>query len=105
MLAAYGHALALFDEVLPVDGELRAECGLRLRFESTGGIPLDKIAIDSLAIYLDGSEDIPGELYRQLIGETVAVYARPANAVSARPIVHDPPGGPCPPTRRESRPS
>jgi tRNA 5-methylaminomethyl-2-thiouridine biosynthesis bifunctional protein len=28
VLAAYGHALALFDEVLPVDGELRAECGL-----------------------------------------------------------------------------
>ena len=26
--AVYGHALALFDEVLPVDGELRAECGL-----------------------------------------------------------------------------
>lgn len=28
VLAAYGHALALLDEVLPVDGELRAECGL-----------------------------------------------------------------------------
>lgn len=26
--AAYGHALALLDEVLPADGELRAECGL-----------------------------------------------------------------------------
>jgi tRNA 5-methylaminomethyl-2-thiouridine biosynthesis bifunctional protein len=28
VLAAYGHALALFDEVLPVDGVTRAECGL-----------------------------------------------------------------------------
>jgi tRNA 5-methylaminomethyl-2-thiouridine biosynthesis bifunctional protein len=28
VLAAYGHALALFDEVLPVDGALRSECGL-----------------------------------------------------------------------------
>lgn len=28
VLASYGHALALFDEALPVDGELRAECGL-----------------------------------------------------------------------------
>ena len=26
--AAYGHALTLLDEVLPADGELRAECGL-----------------------------------------------------------------------------
>jgi len=28
VLAAYGHALALCDEVLPVDGVVRAECGL-----------------------------------------------------------------------------
>lgn len=28
VLAAYGHALALLDEVLPVDGVYRAECGL-----------------------------------------------------------------------------
>lgn len=28
VLAAYGHALGLLDEVLPVDGENRAECGL-----------------------------------------------------------------------------
>lgn len=28
VLAAYGHALALLDEVVPVDGAVRAECGL-----------------------------------------------------------------------------
>lgn len=28
VLAAYGHALGLYDEVLPVDGVTRAECGL-----------------------------------------------------------------------------
>jgi tRNA 5-methylaminomethyl-2-thiouridine biosynthesis bifunctional protein len=28
VLAAYGHALALFDEAVPVDGVTRAECGL-----------------------------------------------------------------------------
>lgn len=28
VLASYGHALALLDESLPADGELRAECGL-----------------------------------------------------------------------------
>ena len=28
VLASYGHALALLDESLPTDGELRAECGL-----------------------------------------------------------------------------
>ncbi len=28
VLASYGHALSLFDGVLPVDGDLRSECGL-----------------------------------------------------------------------------
>ncbi|MBW8783930.1 MAG: type VI secretion system baseplate subunit TssF [Novosphingobium sp.] len=66
--------------------DVRAECGLRLRFEATGAIPLDKLTIDSLPLYLDGSEAVPGELYRQIIGETVAVLARPAASASARPV-------------------
>lgn len=67
--------------------DVRAECGLRLRFEATGQIPLDKLQIDELPIYLDGSEAVPGELYRQFIGETVAVLARPAASASARPVI------------------
>jgi type VI secretion system protein ImpG len=65
---------------------VRAEAGIRLRFEATGGIPIDKIAIDELALYLDGSEAVPGELYRQIIGETLAVMHRPAVSASARPV-------------------
>lgn len=64
---------------------VRAEAGLRLRFESVGGIPLDSIRVDSLPLYLDGSEAVPGELYRQFIGETLAVLNRPANSASAEP--------------------
>lgn len=64
-----------------------AEAGLRLRFEGTGGIPLEKLKIDGLPIYLDGSESVPGELYRQIIGETVRVLARPAKSASATPVV------------------
>ncbi len=67
-------------------GNTRAECGIRLRFEATGGIPLNKIEVDELDIYLDGSEDVPGELYRQIIGETAAVLARPVGSASA-PLV------------------
>lgn len=64
-----------------------AEAGLRLRFEGTGGIALEKLKIDRLPIYLDGSESVPGELYRQLIGETVRVLAKPAVSASATPVV------------------
>lgn len=55
---------------------VRAEAGLRLRFEATGGMELAKVKADALPIYLHGSEAVPGELYRQIIGETVAVLAR-----------------------------
>ena len=72
-------------------GNVRAECGIRLRFEGTGGMSLDKLKIDRLPIYLDGSEAVPGELYRQLIGETVAVLARPAASASAKPVTLAPP--------------
>jgi type VI secretion system protein ImpG len=59
----------------------RPEAGLRLRFEATGGVPLNKINPAEMSIYLDGSEAVPGELYRQIIGETLAVVARdPASA-------------------------
>lgn len=65
---------------------VRAEAGLRLRFEGVGNIALEKLSIDELPIYLDGSETIPGELYRQMIGETVAVLAKPVASASAKPV-------------------
>lgn len=68
------------------DAGARAEAGLRLRFESMGNVPLEKLSITDLPLYLDGSETIPGELYRQIIGETVAVLAKPATSVSAKPV-------------------
>jgi type VI secretion system protein ImpG len=59
-----------------------AEAGLRLRFTAVGGVSLAKVAPPSLPIYLDGSEVIPGELYRQLVGDAVATVARPANSTA-----------------------
>ncbi|RYD61601.1 MAG: type VI secretion system baseplate subunit TssF, partial [Sphingomonadales bacterium] len=54
---------------------MRAEAGLRLRFAATAGASLKSIRPTDLPIYLDGSEAVPGELYRQLAGETLAVVA------------------------------
>jgi type VI secretion system protein ImpG len=55
---------------------VRAEAGVRLRFEAVGGMPLSSIKPDQLHVYLDGTEAVPGELYRQMVGETIAVVAR-----------------------------
>lgn len=63
---------------------VRAEAGLRIRLSPPQGISLDKVAADELPIYIDGSEAIPGEIYRQVIGETIGVLARdPSSAGDA----------------------
>ncbi|MEG3088568.1 type VI secretion system baseplate subunit TssF [Sphingomonas sp. PB4P5] len=61
---------------------VRAEAGLRLRFEATAGVDLPKVLPASLPIYLAGSEAVPGEMYRQIAGETLAVIARSADAAA-----------------------
>lgn len=45
VLASYGHALALLDETLPIDGITRAECGeLQLAFSAEETKRIDKLA-------------------------------------------------------------
>ena len=45
VLASYGHALALLDEKLPVDGVARAECGeLQLAFSADEEKRIDKLS-------------------------------------------------------------
>ncbi len=55
---------------------IRADAGLRLVIEATGPAKLSEIPIANLPLFLAGGEDVPGELYRQLLGEAVAVVAR-----------------------------
>ena len=62
--------------------DVRAEAGLRLRFEATGGAALPQVLPDTLPLYLAGSEAVPAELYRQIVGETVATIARSADAAA-----------------------
>jgi type VI secretion system protein ImpG len=66
---------------------VRAEAALRIRFRSVGGAPLSSLAIDDLPVYLGGSENIPGELYRQILGETVAVVAQSAPASAEHTVI------------------
>jgi type VI secretion system protein ImpG len=67
-----------------------AEAGLRLRFEGTGGVALAQLAPATLPLYLAGSESVPGELYRQIAGETLAVIARRPDSADATAAVHLP---------------
>lgn len=70
---------------------LEAEAGLRLRFTAAPGVALSQVLAESLPLYLAGTEGIPFELYRQFIGDTLAVVARAPDAVSAGWIELPPP--------------
>ena len=75
--------------------DVRAEAGLRIRFEATGGADLPKVLPQNLPIYLAGAEAVPGELYRQLIGENLAVLARSSEAAASAPWIRLPQPGQC----------
>jgi type VI secretion system protein ImpG len=65
---------------------VRAEAGLRVRFAATGAVPLKAITPGPIALYLSGSGRVPGELYRQLLGDAVAVVGQPAGASAFVPL-------------------
>lgn len=71
---------------------VRANAALSLRLEATGGLDLTQVEADHLDIYLQGSEAVPNELYRQIIGDAVAVIARPLDSDDDRAVVLPLPG-------------
>ncbi|HEX7791438.1 MAG TPA: type VI secretion system baseplate subunit TssF, partial [Afipia sp.] len=58
-----------------VDVGAPAEAGIRVRLRTTSGAKLGALALATLPLYLDGEGAVPGELYRQLIADAVAVVA------------------------------
>jgi type VI secretion system protein ImpG len=61
--------------------ECGAQAGLRLRFAGAGA-KLSQLGLDDLPLYLDG-EKIAGELYRQILGDAVAVVGGRPGAATA----------------------
>lgn len=59
---------------------VRAQAALTIRIEPQDGLDLSLISCDELEVFLDGGDGVPNELYRQLIGEAIAVVARPLDS-------------------------
>lgn len=57
--------------------EVKALAGLKFRLTAVGGAILSQHTPDSLPLFITGSEAVPGELYRQLLGDAVAVVVVP----------------------------
>ena len=60
-----------------------ARAGLRLRLACTAGLTFDKIALDCLPVFLQGSGELTMALYEQLLGNRVAMVVCPAGATPA----------------------
>ncbi len=56
-----------------------AKAGIRLRLRVTAGLSCDKLALESLPLYLQGAGELPMHLYEQILGNAVAVVARPTS--------------------------
>ncbi len=56
----------------------RARAGLRLRLRATAGLSFDALSLERLPLFLRGADQLPFRLYEQLLGNAVAVLARPA---------------------------
>jgi type VI secretion system protein ImpG len=59
-----------------------ARAGFRLRLRSTAGLPFEKLALDTLRLYLRGVEQLPLRVYEQMVGNGLGVVARPAQRPS-----------------------
>ena len=55
---------------------------IRLRLKTTAGLTFDKLALDALPIYLRGGNELPMQVYEQLMANVVGMVVRPAT----RPI-------------------
>jgi type VI secretion system protein ImpG len=55
---------------------------IRLKLKTTGPLAFDKLAVDSLPLFLRGSNELPVQIYEQLVANVSAMVVRPA----ARPI-------------------
>lgn len=56
---------------------------VRLRLRATAGLTFDRIALDSLVLYLRGVGELPMHLYEQMIGNSLGILVRPAKQPAA----------------------
>ena len=65
-----------------------AKAGIRIVFDVTAGQRADELALDSLTVFLQGSEQIPAHLYEQMLGNSLGFIVRGA----AEPGANNPAG-------------
>lgn len=60
-----------------------AKAGVKLRLRTTAGVTFDKLALDTLSLYIRGSDELPMHLYEQFLANAIALVVRPVKDPSA----------------------
>ena len=68
----------------------RVAGGLRIRLKTTAGLKFSQMAIDRLAFYLHGREDVANSLYELCLGSALGAVVLPVKGGSLRPDVLPP---------------
>ncbi|MDF1553063.1 MAG: type VI secretion system baseplate subunit TssF [Deferrisomatales bacterium] len=68
-------------------GASGTKAGIRLRLRATAGLTFDKLALDTLPLYLGGGGELPAQLYERLLANGLGVVAQPpGKAVAWRQV-------------------
>ena len=67
-----------------------AKAGLRLRLRVIGDANFNELALDDLAVFLRGTDELPMQIYEQLLGNAVAMVVQPAGDAPSWREVYDP---------------
>ncbi len=64
---------------------LLGKCRAAMRFEltATAGHTLQDLSVDQLRVFLRGTDELPGRIYEQLLGNAIGVVVRPAQDATA----------------------
>lgn len=60
----------------------RARAGLRMRLKTTAGATFNELALDEMALYLRGNDQVAMRLYEQFMANATAVLCRPATGTA-----------------------
>jgi type VI secretion system protein ImpG len=76
-VTAAGYYIQELGSLVP-DGARAAKAGLRIRIQTAGAIPLNKVSLDSLTFYLAGPGEMPAQIYEQLFANATDVLIQSA---------------------------
>ena len=65
------------------------KAGIHLRLRTTAGLRFDELALESLPLFLRGSDQLPMRIYELLLANTLAVVVRPAQSPAPWQVVLD----------------